>query len=1258
MRESIRYWLGGSKPAVLTLVGAPGAGKTTLLRFLAMKAAGGDLKSQRSLPVLLQLPDHVDDIDTTPGLSLPEAIHDSLGQLQVRGADWFRRKLEDGRCLVLLDGLDEVFDRRQQRAVTAWVEQQVARYPGNDFLIASRELPAHDWLSPKARTLTLQPFTDEQLTECLRHRLLSGLVTSRAVTKAQLDTEVLLNDLRTRPDVLEPVRNPALLALLADTYRFTGRLPDNRTALYGELVERMLSSHTPGAVGELTSAQKLRVVRVLALAMTEDRREEAPGEWCESMIESALRRSGRANAPLFLQLMVIYGILVRRGDGMYAFVHRQFREYLTAVQIAAQGSIRLLVQHVEDPEWRDIILTWASSADASSVIEACLRRGTDDALSLALDCAETSPQIDPELRSYLSRLSRPWRTAEPATDALTAYVEKMYSAPAAELLRRSHDRHQPFGQDDIDGLVQRAESRPAREWSESDASDFLSAAVMAVETGRHGQASGYRFKGLIALAYAIREKSLASSRDLCLAALGRLDRKQPRVADVRLACLAYVGSTADPDDEGAFAGVLRDFCRETGAKACGLLVPLVAAHQAVARLVADALRGDEVLVRRLADDLGTDRAGVMTTTGWDPAVEDWLRARRDIVHQLCGLTRLVLDQESLLQARERVADRLHEQAPGTLELAGLAWALDYLDHFLQSRRFDERDAALRAAARCADSVRAAVRAAPTALSVELSEPVAARIETLALDERRLLAQRHQPQPRIDAALPFARLRGRTVTVPVEVANDGERSAPIESAWLTATVYPARFASGTGRAEVPAPVSGGAAMTVLLPLELTEAARDVTEFEVDVTLRYLPRGGGDDAARQARLTVVVDRAYTPVEPNPFAVGALGRPVDDPDMFFGREELINRIRNRIHSASTPGAGVALFGRKRTGKSSIGVELMRQISEIDKFPVVDVGNLGELTPGRTPDTDQTLLGALLWRILDGADSTITSGPRLIPDGMDREALTKSPDPVLDCRSLFDRYRTAAPESRPWVVFIDEFQYMDRWIRDELVPPSFMRTFKAIVERRLFHLVLVGQSRLERLVEEDPNAFGVFGKERVTCLAEADARALVQQPIMLDTAEGRISRYHERAVEEILRLTGGNPFYIQRICYELVEHMNKERATMVTDADVRRVTQRLLDELKAADFDGLEDPDADDTRWTDTELRAACVAVTRACHEGPASWKEIQACHEGGLDPELLAHLVSREVVRQVGDRYQFVVGLYEEWLRRYFAVAEGRP
>ena len=311
------------------------------------------------------------------------------------------------------------------------------------------------------------------------------------------------------------------------------------------------------------------------------------------------------------------------------------------------------------------------------------------------------------------------------------------------------------------------------------------------------------------------------------------------------------------------------------------------------------------------------------------------------------------------------------------------------------------------------------------------------------------------------------------------------------------------------------------------------------------------------------------AFIEVE-NPYLEGASGVPVDSESMFFGRDEFINGLRDRIRKADGRGTGVAIFGQKRSGKSSIRVHLVRRLRKLDGFPVVDVRNIGDLALAPMsggPDPKQ-LLAIVMWRIIEGAEKERRSDTPFLPPRLRREDFLESPDPVYDCIQLFVRYREANPGAPPFVVCMDEFQYIAGWIRDGLVPASFMQTFKALVESRLFHLVIVGQSELERLVHEHPNVFGVFSMARVSYLTAPSARDLIEIPTRLDGQ----SRFKERAVDRMLELTGGNAFYIQRICSDLVEYMNDQDAPLVTEADIDVVSAAFVDRLKEADFDNLE--------------------------------------------------------------------------------------
>ena len=140
--HGLDYFLGRKMPAFLALVGGPGSGKSTLLRHAALQAClRKPSRNRRSIPILLYLRDHASAIIADPTVSVADLLRRTLGQVDAEEPSrWFEQQLRDGRCLVLLDGLDEVTRQEDRAKVSAWTEGQVRQYPSNDFVISSRPL--------------------------------------------------------------------------------------------------------------------------------------------------------------------------------------------------------------------------------------------------------------------------------------------------------------------------------------------------------------------------------------------------------------------------------------------------------------------------------------------------------------------------------------------------------------------------------------------------------------------------------------------------------------------------------------------------------------------------------------------------------------------------------------------------------------------------------------------------------------------------------------------------------------------------------------------------------------------------------------------------------------------------------------------------------------------------------------------------------------------------------------------------------------
>src|SRR4029078_10175127 len=83
--------------------------------------------------------------------------------------------------------------------------------------------------------------------------------------------------------------------------------------------------------------------------------------------------------------------------------------------------------------------------------------------------------------------------------------------------------------------------------------------------------------------------------------------------------------------------------------------------------------------------------------------------------------------------------------------------------------------------------------------------------------------------------------------------------------------------------------------------------------------------------------------------------------------------------------------------------------------------------------------------------------------------------------------------------VLLIDEFSMVHKEIRSRNLPESFMKGWKAMLERGFFRCVLVGNDLMPRFIQEFPNEFQVATEARVSYLERSYACKLIEDPIRL---------------------------------------------------------------------------------------------------------------------------------------------------------------
>ena len=246
----------------LVLLGDPGSGKSTFLNHLglclALHARSPDegwldrlpewpAKQADLTPINVTLRDFARSLAATSTAAAPNQIWSFIvRQLETQNLEFvekpLRRLLEQGRAIVLLDGLDEIPTQALRAAVRDAVAAFARRYGKSHMVVTCRTL------SYQEETWQLAGWPDFQLAE-FDDAKIDGFIAAWYAELVELgalkadEGSRLTERLRTavrRPDLRRLAPNPLLLTVMALVHTHRGRLPDARALLYEETVNILL----------------------------------------------------------------------------------------------------------------------------------------------------------------------------------------------------------------------------------------------------------------------------------------------------------------------------------------------------------------------------------------------------------------------------------------------------------------------------------------------------------------------------------------------------------------------------------------------------------------------------------------------------------------------------------------------------------------------------------------------------------------------------------------------------------------------------------------------------------------------------------------------------------------------------------------------------------------------------------------------------------------------------------------------------------
>jgi hypothetical protein len=346
------------------------------------------------------------------------------------------------------------------------------------------------------------------------------------------------------------------------------------------------------------------------------------------------------------------------------------------------------------------------------------------------------------------------------------------------------------------------------------------------------------------------------------------------------------------------------------------------------------------------------------------------------------------------------------------------------------------------------------------------------------------------------------------------------------------------------------------------------------------------------------------------PPVYVAGSHLRPQEAETLFKGRHALFTEIENLLRTPRPP--VLVLHGQRRTGKTSLLAYLPQRLPA-HLIPVTV--NLQRIA---TAESNAGLVYEMSRDIVASARQGRNLQLREWPWADFQH------EPFITLSEWLQREVEQVAPQRKFLLCLDEFERLDEFINSNgsRAILNFLRSF---VEHRQAWTVLFAGSHLPgELAPHWSDTLINTRRLQISYLTVDEARELIETP----TPDfRRHMTYEVAAVDHLLQLTRGQPYLIQLLCLDLINHLNQAHRHTATAADVAAIIDPALDH-GGNYFDEF---------WhSATPAEQAILSAIAHGHPPPA-------------DAVALRTLCQREVLEQIDGAYRFQVPLIARWVKQ---------
>jgi hypothetical protein len=414
-----------------------------------------------------------------------------------------------------------------------------------------------------------------------------------------------------------------------------------------------------------------------------------------------------------------------------------------------------------------------------------------------------------------------------------------------------------------------------------------------------------------------------------------------------------------------------------------------------------------------------------------------------------------------------------------------------------------------------------------------------------------------------------------------------------------------------------------------------------------------------------------RPFVRIFPIPYVTGM---PLKTDHLFVGRQDVFEYIREHLFGAYQNNV-IVLHGQRRTGKTSILYRLKKVMSDTHVAVLVDMQ--GKAARG-TVDFFYSLADDIVYELEDQG-ITVDLPPRSdfadSPEFFFRSRFLRSIYEVLpESKNGFSRstpsaasehavvasesdqqsgvsHEEASHEARParkkhLLLMFDEFEELQKRVEDGKLDAEVFPFLRNLMQHEEpLDFVFAGTHKLEELGAEHWSIlFNIASYKKITFLSHDDAQRLIVEPVKPNL------EYDPLAIERIIGVTGGHPYFTQVVCHELVSYHNETQRSYLTANDVTEVLDRIV-ERGEAHFKFI---------WAESSAneRAVLLALSDVLETAEmASADDVRGqldkCANCPTDinvPQVLDRLEMGDILTRSGPRsnlYRFKIDLIRRWI-----------